>query len=739
VSGPNANGGVASRSIGKSLASCRPPFGGLLAVLLCGLAQPAQAQLPIPRIASLFPPGAKQGSAVEVQVQGTDLNDTTRLYFSHPGLTAEKLPDEQGKPLRFKIAAAADVPVGHYDVRSVGKYGISNPRTFVVGDLPEALEQEPNNQRPQAQRVELGSTINGQVNPGEDVDWFVFGAKAGQRVLIEAWGKRIDSRVDGFLWLFDANGRELAASQDETSRDEKNDPLIDCEIPADGDYFVKFTDFMYNGSTDCFYRLTFGRAPLIDFVLPTGAKPGETAAITVFGRNLPGGEKTDWRIGGRPLEKLTRSFVMPAPSATSLQLSNVVRAPASRLNGAELRIADAGAVSNDKLIVASQFPEIIEQEPNNAPAQAQRLTVPCAVSGQFNPTKDADCFVFSAKKGTPYTMEVFAQRIGSPGDPDLEVLNPKGEVMANPQDDGENIGNIRFSSFTRDLRFDFTPPEDGDYTLRLEHLYGQVQGGPAFVYRLELNQRSEDFQLICQPPSENRVDSHVVRQGGRERLDILVWRLNGHNLPITLTARNLPAGVTSEPFVLAPGLKWGTLVLSAAADAPLAEAEFEVVGTTEVNGAKVERKARGGVATWDTGNTSAASRMTRSLMLAVRDAAPLKLTATPAQSTLKAGEPLALKFDIARRPEYPLEVRLTAAGYQLPSGLDVMITPVPADQNQANLSLNLEKMNPGTYSFIVNAEVQVPFEIAPNNKQNLRCLYPSNVVTFTIQPREPQK
>ena len=133
--------------------------------------------------------------------------------------------------------------------------------------------------------------------------------------------------LDGFLWLFDSAGRQLASNQDDSSRSEKPDPLIDFTIPADGDYFVKLADFVYNGSHTCFYRLTDQHVALIDFVLPTGGKPGETAALTLFGRNLPDGEKTDLQIGGRPLEKITRPFAFPPEAATTLPLDADGRDP----------------------------------------------------------------------------------------------------------------------------------------------------------------------------------------------------------------------------------------------------------------------------------------------------------------------------------------------------------------------------------------------------------------------------
>jgi len=53
------------------------------------------------------------------------------------------------------VTIAPDTPLGLHDVRLVNKWGISNPRAFAVGDLPEVLEKEPNNDVNQAQRVEL--------------------------------------------------------------------------------------------------------------------------------------------------------------------------------------------------------------------------------------------------------------------------------------------------------------------------------------------------------------------------------------------------------------------------------------------------------------------------------------------------------------------------------------------------------------------------------------------------------
>ena len=53
---------------------------------------------------------------------------------------------------KFKVTIPADAPLGIHDVRLVNKWGVSNARAFVVGDLPEVLEKEPNNDVDEAQR-----------------------------------------------------------------------------------------------------------------------------------------------------------------------------------------------------------------------------------------------------------------------------------------------------------------------------------------------------------------------------------------------------------------------------------------------------------------------------------------------------------------------------------------------------------------------------------------------------------
>ena len=168
-------------------------FSGILLPARVALAQkPEGPGLPTPRLSLVMPSGGRIASTFEVTVTGTDIEESRGLLFSQPGIKAELIvppeppaPDPKKPPApaqkpatkagspestNFKVTIAADTAPGIYDVRLINKWGVSNPRAFVVGDLAEILEKEPNNDVPQAQRVELNSTMSGAISSPTDVD-----------------------------------------------------------------------------------------------------------------------------------------------------------------------------------------------------------------------------------------------------------------------------------------------------------------------------------------------------------------------------------------------------------------------------------------------------------------------------------------------------------------------------------------------------------------------------------------
>ena len=107
----------------------------------------------------------------------------------------------------------------------------------------EQLEAEPNETVSAAMSVPLDVVINGRIDKAGDSDHFRFDAKRGQRVVIECWAERIDSRLRAVLEIFDASGRRLAVNRGYFGID----PLIDFRVPADGSYVVKIQDLIVVG------------------------------------------------------------------------------------------------------------------------------------------------------------------------------------------------------------------------------------------------------------------------------------------------------------------------------------------------------------------------------------------------------------------------------------------------------------------------------------------------------------
>jgi hypothetical protein len=89
------------------------------------LAATALAELPSIHFDRLTPLGLAAGGSIEAEVVGGDLEGLKSLRFDHPGLSAEPIAS---KERWFKITAAADVPAGTYDVRLVGRFGVSSSK-----------------------------------------------------------------------------------------------------------------------------------------------------------------------------------------------------------------------------------------------------------------------------------------------------------------------------------------------------------------------------------------------------------------------------------------------------------------------------------------------------------------------------------------------------------------------------------------------------------------------------------
>lgn len=543
-----------------------------------------EAQLPQTRLFAVSPLGGQVGQSFDLTLNsGVDLEEVSKLIFSHPGVTAvPKMQDVGGKPQPvanvFTVSIAADVPPGRYEVRAVGFFGISNPRAFQVGARAEIAEVEPNNAVEQAPLVALEQLINGKVNGGTDVDWFKFAGTAGQRVLGELYARRLDSRLDGALELYDAKGRRLAVARNNVQRD----PLLDVTLPADGEYFLKLYDFVYAGGEEYGYRVTLTAGPHIDFILPPAGVPGTTGQFTLYGRNLPGGQPAGMSSQGKPLQKLEVSIAAPNdPVQLDAQLP--LGSYSSGIDGFSYRFSGPTGLSNAVLLSFAAGPVTLEQEPNNEPAKAQAIAVPGEYAGQFQARADTDYFVFDAKTQDSFWIEVLGHRLGGGADPyftlDRIVVDDKGKET--PQriiagdDDTSNPLPIVYETVNDDAAVKFTAPADGKYRLGIRDRYAASRGDPSLVYRLAIRKETPDFRVVAVPtaptaPNVRQGQPWAVglRRGDQVAVQVGVIRRDGFAGPVRVIAEGLPPGVTCREVSIGSAPSSGVLVFAAAEDAP---------------------------------------------------------------------------------------------------------------------------------------------------------------------------
>jgi len=568
--------------------------------MLCLFVQATHAQLPQARLYGFFPTGGQRGATADVTLGGgVDLDDASQLHFSHAGITAaQKTQMVDGKPQpiagQFVVTIAPDVPVGVYDVRARSRYGLSNPRTFTVGDRKELIEAEPNNTPDKATPIEINSVMNGRSDGGADIDWFKFTGKAGQRVIADLRSKHIDSRMEGAIELYNAQGRRLMHRR-ALGRQE---PLIDFTVPADGDYLLKVYDFLYNGSGDYFYRLSLHTGPHIDFVMPASGLPNTTSEYTLFGRNLPGGQPSTTKAAdGRALEQLKVQIALPA-DPTLLDPAEQLPPDEAGVDGIAWSLATPAGASNPVTIYFAAAPTAVEQEPNDAPEAAQKLAVPVEVTGQFQARGDIDRYQFDAKAGEVFWIEIFGQRSASPADPVLIVdqvkKNDKGEEALTRitalDDTATNIGGLLFNTTTDDPVFRFAAPAEGTFRMTVRDRAFESHGDPSFVYRASIRKESPDYRLVALPPFPT-VDPNLqgstwdlgLRKGDNASLTVMAFRRDGFAGVIDLSVEGLPAGVSCSGATIGATQVSATLVFSSTEQAADWHGVIRIVGKARID------------------------------------------------------------------------------------------------------------------------------------------------------------
>ncbi len=622
------------------------PRCSVVLTVLVLVAARALADLPSPRLDRVAPLGAAAGTSVEVEFQGADLEDVKSLRFDQPGLSAEPLPM---KERQFKITVAADVPAGTYDVRLVGRFGISNPRLFAVSrGLVDVAEKEPNNDAASAQVVQVNSATNG-TSDGNDQDLFKVPLKKGQRVTIDCQAQRLDVQMDANLALLSPAGAQLASSGDYHGRD----PFIDFLAPQDGDYFVVVNDLSFRGGFP--YRLVISDRPQIENAFPRAVQLGQNTELTLLGRNFgSAGKPSSFALFDLPLDEA--KFPLAAPTdANDLSLFRFLEHPTahsvqptaatSTVNGFQIRPSLVGQDSLNAIpLLLVDSPVTLEHEPNDKQDQPQALSLPAVVSGRFDLARDADWYEFQVAENGSYGLEVYCERLGGQADPYAVLVDDQGNRVQEFDDFGHRMGP--FDGHLRDPSGSLNLTANKKYRLLVQDRYRR--GGARYQYVLSIRKPRPDFYLAAINPQNPSPAGLNLWRGGAAYLQLVMHQRDGWSEGVTITAEGLPPGVHAIPTSLLQETQCA-FVLWADENAAECTGPIKLIATAKRGEETIRREVRSYTRVWNDGSGGGAtSRPTRELTIAVREKAPFSLRFTADQLQIEAGKKVQVKLALHR-------------------------------------------------------------------------------------------
>jgi hypothetical protein len=206
----------------------------------------------------LFKFTAKKGDRIGFDIDrpsGSQLDSVLRL-FNASGREIAYSDDDAGDG----EAESLESFIGHQFVNAgtyyIGVSGAGNDAYSVIsgfGDVNGATGKytlkarrlpppDTNDQISEAERAVLGEFITGRISDRKDVDFFAVTVEEGQTIVFDVELLDADGPVDSLLRLFDAEGNELAVSDDDYAPDDEDnffgESFIEYTFEAAGTYFI---------------------------------------------------------------------------------------------------------------------------------------------------------------------------------------------------------------------------------------------------------------------------------------------------------------------------------------------------------------------------------------------------------------------------------------------------------------------------------------------------------------------
>lgn len=565
---------------------------------------------------------------------------------------------KQAASVQFALTVPPEAPVGIHGVRVYSPRGVSNLKLFCVDDLPNVAEAAGNGSLKTPQELTIPCAVDGLVD-NLTRDFFKFKAEKDQLITLEVLARRLGSPLDASLYIYKENGTEIAYSDDAEGL--SSDPQIAFKAPAAGTYIVEVRDIRYAGSGNHRYRLRIGDFPAVQMALPVA---------------VPRGQKSRVDFAGVSVDDAAPAWVEAAADAAPGW--TVVNSKRSGGKSSAFAYAELSATG-----------EVLDREPNDTLDQAQALTLGQQISGRLDKPKDTDKYRIEAKAGQRFIFTGLTRSLASPTDLILRILDAKGNQVAMADDEGKAEGRLNYAF-----------PADGVYFLEVSEL--NKRGGSQFAYRVAVDEYRPGFKLAAS------VDTLNVPAGGTIAVTVTSARLD-YGGPIDLQLTGLPAGLTSVPTRIGPGLNAAVLTVTAAKDAPAGGlAHVRLIGKATIGdkdfetASDVEEALRG---QWS-GTRLIPPTVSRDMALGVAPAGKLALRTEPAEIVFGKELKATVKVIAERGEGIDEAIALTTDPAQnaLPGGITLALKPIDKGQNEVVLEFTANDQAPlGPFTVVLVA------------------------------------
>ena len=455
------------------------------------------------------------------------------------------------RPLPREISATLllhdSIADGAVQCQVANANGTSEAATVIVSRGVEVLEDEP---QIGVQALDaLPVAISGRIARNEEVDRYRFRAVVTGPVTCDLWAFRLGSRFNGVITVTDDEGNRVSDAVDTTDQD--------CQLTfaaeAGREYTVAIHEFEFRGHRSYVYRLVLNPSPRVLAALPAAGRRGETREVEFIYDD------------GKAVRRVSRTVSFPSESGVESFLCTV------DIGG--------GVLARHDLLVRD-VPETVGlgSEGNDPLA----LEVPVGVTQVHGRKVGSDRYAFVAKKDERWRVEALAQRIGSPLDLVVVIVDNAGKEVARADD----------SHGTMDPEIEFVAPADGRYEIRVEDISGPSStalappGRAASIYRLGVTRPVADFALSV----AQRVNVVI---GAKAEIAVSAVRSGGFVGPIAVTLHGLPPGITVPAETVIPsGESELKVPLTAADDAPSGAAVVSILGSARLGDVIAVRSAR---------------------------------------------------------------------------------------------------------------------------------------------------